>query len=86
MSIKIHLMLNSKMLIDAHGDQIAATSLLEASNLVGLKVVILCIFLASSRTIICIVLPYKKLYCLLYEMLNHVVVIKTLLLLILMQI
>ncbi|KAG5049545.1 hypothetical protein JHK85_010648 [Glycine max] len=33
----IHLMLNSKMLIDAHGDQIAATSLLEASNLVGLK-------------------------------------------------
>ncbi|KAG5035318.1 hypothetical protein JHK87_010228 [Glycine soja] len=37
MSIKIHQMLNSKMLIDAHGDQIAATSLLEASNLVGLK-------------------------------------------------
>ena len=57
MSVKIHLMLNSKMLIDANGDQIVATSLLEASNLVVLKVVILCIFLASSRTIICIALP-----------------------------
>ncbi|KAG5030118.1 hypothetical protein AAZX31_05G210200 [Glycine max] len=37
MSVKIHLMLNSKMLIDANGDQIVATSLLEASNLVVLK-------------------------------------------------
>ncbi|XP_020215510.1 uncharacterized protein LOC109799381 isoform X2 [Cajanus cajan] len=37
MSVKIHLMLNSKMLIDANGDSIVATSLLEASNLVVLK-------------------------------------------------
>lgn len=77
MSVKIHLMLNSKMLIDAHGDQIAATSLLEASNLVVLKVVTLCIFLVSSRTIICI--AYS-------EMLNHVLVIRIHLLFILMQI
>lgn len=41
MSVKIHLMLNSKMYIDANGDPIVATSLLEASNLVVLKVVIL---------------------------------------------
>ncbi|XP_073226021.1 uncharacterized protein [Cicer arietinum] len=37
MSVKIHLMLNSKMLIDANGDLIVATSVLEASNLVVLK-------------------------------------------------
>ncbi|XP_014509165.1 uncharacterized protein LOC106768496 isoform X1 [Vigna radiata var. radiata] len=37
MSVKIHLMLNSKMYIDANGDPIVATSLLEASNLVVLK-------------------------------------------------
>lgn len=43
MSVKIHLMLNSKMLIDANGDSIVATSVLEATNLVVLKVVILCI-------------------------------------------
>lgn len=36
MSVKIHLMLNSKVLIDGGGD--VATSLLEASNLVVLKV------------------------------------------------
>nr|XP_016514111.1 PREDICTED: uncharacterized protein LOC107830930 isoform X2 [Nicotiana tabacum] len=37
MSVKIHLMLNSKMLIDGDGDAIVATSLLEVSNLVVLK-------------------------------------------------
>ncbi|GAV62168.1 hypothetical protein CFOL_v3_05692 [Cephalotus follicularis] len=37
MSVKIHLMWNSKMLIDGGGDAIVATSLLEASNLVVLK-------------------------------------------------
>ncbi|CAH9098571.1 unnamed protein product [Cuscuta europaea] len=37
MSVKIHLMLNSKMLIDGEGDAIVATSVLEASNLVVLK-------------------------------------------------
>lgn len=36
--MKIHLMLNSKMLIDGEGDANVATSLLEASNLVVLKV------------------------------------------------
>ena len=38
MSVKMHLMWNSKMLIDGGADAIAATSLLEASNLVVLKV------------------------------------------------
>ena len=40
MSVKLHLMLNSKMLIDGdgQGDPIIATSLLEASNLLVLKV------------------------------------------------
>lgn len=40
MSVKLHLMLNSKMLIDgdSEGDPIIATSLLEASNLLVLKV------------------------------------------------
>lgn len=38
MSVKIHLMLNSKMLIAGDSDPIVATSLLEASNLVVLKV------------------------------------------------
>ncbi|KAK2968224.1 hypothetical protein RJ640_027356 [Escallonia rubra] len=37
MSVKVHLMWNSKMLIDGDGDEIVATSLLEASNLVVLK-------------------------------------------------
>ncbi|KAL5771093.1 hypothetical protein ACOSP7_015247 [Xanthoceras sorbifolium] len=37
MSVKMHLMWNSKMLIDAGDDAILATSLLEASNLVVLK-------------------------------------------------
>lgn len=38
MSVKIFLMWNSKMLIDGGGDVTVATSLLEASNLVVLKV------------------------------------------------
>ncbi|KAI5383166.1 uncharacterized protein LOC127108398 [Lathyrus oleraceus] len=37
MSVKIHLMLNSKILIDANDDSIVTTSILEASNLVVLK-------------------------------------------------
>ncbi|GLU09988.1 hypothetical protein SLE2022_268200 [Rubroshorea leprosula] len=37
MSVKMHLMWNSKMFIDAGGDAIIATSLLEASNLLVLK-------------------------------------------------
>ncbi|WJX29677.1 hypothetical protein P8452_18292 [Trifolium repens] len=37
MSVKIHLMLNSKILIDTNDEPIVATSLLEASNLVVLK-------------------------------------------------
>ncbi|KAL6517054.1 hypothetical protein OROHE_018014 [Orobanche hederae] len=37
MSVKIHLMLNSKMLIAGDSDAIVATSLLEASNLVVLR-------------------------------------------------
>lgn len=43
MSVKMLLMLNSKMLIDGGGDAIVATSLLEASNLVVLRVLLLCI-------------------------------------------
>lgn len=39
MSVKMHLMLNSKLLIDGGVDSLVATSLLEASNLVVLKVV-----------------------------------------------
>ena len=38
MSVKMFLMLNSKMLIDGGGDVTVATSLLEASNVVVLKV------------------------------------------------
>ncbi|GKF74065.1 hypothetical protein Tco_0220397, partial [Tanacetum coccineum] len=40
MSVKLHLMLNSKMPIDGDGerDPVIATSLLEASNLLVLKV------------------------------------------------
>ena len=38
MSVKMHLMWNSKMLIDGGVDSLVATSLLEASNLVVLKV------------------------------------------------
>lgn len=41
MTVKIHLMWNSKMLIDAGSDAIVETSLLEASNLVVLKVLYL---------------------------------------------
>ncbi|XP_057969132.1 uncharacterized protein LOC131158347 [Malania oleifera] len=37
MNVKMHLMWNSKMLIDGGGDAFVATSLLEASNLVVLK-------------------------------------------------
>ncbi|XP_021835931.2 uncharacterized protein [Spinacia oleracea] len=37
MTVKMHLMLNSKMLIDGSGDTIVATSLLEVSNLLVLK-------------------------------------------------
>lgn len=39
MSVKMHLMWNSKMLIDGGSDSLVATSLLEASNLVVLKVI-----------------------------------------------
>lgn len=38
MSVKMFLMWNSKLLIDGGGDVTVATSLLEASNLVVLKV------------------------------------------------
>lgn len=38
MSVKMHLMWNSKMLIDAGDDAILVTSLLEATNLMVLKV------------------------------------------------
>lgn len=38
MSVKIFLLWNSKMIIDGGGDAAVATSLLEASNLVVLKV------------------------------------------------
>lgn len=41
MSVKMFLMWNSKMLIDGGGDVTVATSLLEASNLVVLKVIFL---------------------------------------------
>ncbi|KAK6944883.1 hypothetical protein RJ641_025985 [Dillenia turbinata] len=37
MSVKVHLMLNSQMLIDGDGDSMVATSSLEASNLLVLK-------------------------------------------------
>ncbi|MED6146912.1 hypothetical protein PIB30_039140 [Stylosanthes scabra] len=37
MSVKIHLMLNSKMLIDVNGEPFVSTTLLEATNLVVLK-------------------------------------------------
>lgn len=38
MSVKMLLMWNSRMLIDGGGDSIVATSLLDASNLIVLKV------------------------------------------------
>lgn len=41
MSVKMFLMWNSKMLIDGGGDVTVATSLLEASNLVVLRVIFL---------------------------------------------
>lgn len=37
MTVKMHLMLNSKMMIDGNGDAIVATSLIEVSNLMVLK-------------------------------------------------
>lgn len=43
MTVKMLLMWNSEMLIDGGGDAIVATSLLEASNLVVLRVLLLCI-------------------------------------------
>lgn len=46
MSVKIHLMWNSKVLIDGGTDAIVATSVLEASNLLVLKV---CIFINFMR-------------------------------------
>ena len=52
MTVKIHLMLNSKILIDGNGDSIVATSLLEASNLAVLKVLVMCICLNYCRIII----------------------------------
>lgn len=48
MSVKIHLMLNSKMLICGDSDEIVATSLIEASNLVVLKVSHSTLFIFSS--------------------------------------
>lgn len=38
MSVKMHLMWNSRMQIDGGGDAIVVTSLLEATNVVVLKV------------------------------------------------
>lgn len=52
MSVKMHLMWNSKMLIDAGADAILATSLLEASNLVVLKVFTFLIFLLSRPPLV----------------------------------
>jgi hypothetical protein len=49
MSVKIHLMQNSKILIDANNDLLVATSLLEASNLVVLKVVMLSVTFFSFK-------------------------------------
>lgn len=51
MSVKLHLMLNSKMLIDGdgEGDPIIATSLLEASNLLVLKVISFSFSLLKSK-------------------------------------
>lgn len=46
--MKIHLMLNSKMLICGDSDEIVATSLIEASNLVVLKVSHSTLFIFSS--------------------------------------
>lgn len=48
MSVKIFLLWNSKMLIDGGGDAAVATSLLEASNLVVLKVFIHSLPFSSS--------------------------------------
>ena len=49
MSVKMFLMWNSKLLIDGGGDVTVATSLLEASNLVVLKVLYQ---LAVSKTVL----------------------------------
>jgi len=38
MTVKMHLMLNSRMMIDGNGDMMVVTSLLEVSNLMVLKV------------------------------------------------
>lgn len=48
MSVKMHLMWNSKMLIDAGDDPSLATSVLEATNLVVLKVTYHSRFLTSK--------------------------------------
>jgi hypothetical protein len=52
MSVKMHLMWNSKMLIDGGVDSLVATSLLEASNLVVLKVLNLQYFSVNYRTLL----------------------------------
>lgn len=60
MSVKIHLMLNSKMLIDAtNGDLIVQTSIFEASNLVVLKVVIFYICLIYRRPFLLLTSSYS---------------------------
>jgi hypothetical protein len=52
MSVKMHLMWNSKMLIDGGVDSLVATSLLEASNLVVLKVLNPQYFSVNYRTLL----------------------------------
>jgi hypothetical protein len=52
MSVKMHLMWNSKMLIDGGVDSLVATSLLEASNLVVLKVLNPQYFSVNHRTLL----------------------------------
>jgi hypothetical protein len=52
MSVKMHLMWNSKMLIDGGVDSLVATSLLVASNLVVLKVLNLQYFSVNYRTLL----------------------------------
>lgn len=47
MSVKMFLMWNSKMLIDGEGDENVETSLLEASNLIVLKVRCSFLFITS---------------------------------------
>lgn len=52
MSVKMHLMWNSKMLIDGGHDAILATSSLEASNLVVLRVVYLFLLSYLFQTLV----------------------------------